>query len=290
MQSGSSFQARKLDVGLIQRQLKTQFFGRGDKLLYLPVVDSTNVRAVQLANERSDEGVVVLTDSQTAGKGRVGRRWVDVAGHNVLSSTLLRPHFSPHLLVMIASLAVVHAITQTCGVGATIKWPNDVLIEDHKVAGILIETGHDRSGQLVAIVGIGINVNGQVSDLPALDQAYTTFYKGVTTLEMACGHEVSRETLIACLLQSIEADYLVVQQAALHQPSQELAHASRRVWERWRNALSTPGRFIQVHQGDTVLSGIAEDVDDNGELLLRRHSGELVRITWGDVEGQSGNQ
>lgn len=289
MQSGFSSQVKTLDVELIQRQLETQFLGRGDKLLYLPVTDSTNVRAIQLANERPDEGVVVLTDSQTAGKGRVGRRWIDVAGQNVLSSTLLRPRFSPHLLVMIASLAVVNAINETCGVVAAIKWPNDVLIEEHKVAGILIETRHDRSGQLVAIVGIGVNVNGHVYDLPALDQAYTTFYRGVTTLETVCGHEVSRETFIAHLLRYIEADYLAVQQGA-QQSSRSLAHASRSIWERWRNALSTPGRFIQVRQGDTVLSGMAEDVDDNGELLLRCHSGELVRITWGDVDGQSGNQ
>ena len=78
----------------------------------------------------------------------------------MLSSTLLRPLFPPHLLVMIASLAVVDAIARSCGVPATIKWPNDVLIGDRKVAGILIETSHDRAGQLVAIVGIGVNVNG----------------------------------------------------------------------------------------------------------------------------------
>ena len=283
MQSSFSSPAKMLDVELIQHQLETRLLGRGDKLLYLPVVDSTNSRAMQLANERPEEGVVLLTDSQTAGKGRLGRRWVDVAGHNVLSSTLLRPLFPPHLLVMIASLAVVNAIAQTCGVVATIKWPNDVLIGDSKVAGILIETSHDGSGQLIAVVGIGVNVNGSVSDLPMLDQAQTASYSGATTLETACGQKVSRETFIAHLLRYIETDYLVMQQGASQQPFRELAHASRTLWERWRNALSTPGRFIQVRQGDTVLSGMAEDVDDNGELLLRCHSGTLVRITWGDV-------
>src|SRR5712692_2112825 len=115
---------------------------------------------MQLARERPEEGVVVLTDSQTAGKGRQGRRWVDVSGCNVISSTLLRPLFPPHLLVMIASLAVVDAIDRTCGVQAAIKWPNDILIEDHKVCGILIETSHDSNGRLIAVLGIGINVNG----------------------------------------------------------------------------------------------------------------------------------
>src|SRR5437588_1168035 len=163
---GFSSEVGRLNVEAIQRQLATKVFGVGDKLLYLPIVDSTNSIAMQLANERPDEGVVVLADSQTAGKGRQGRRWVDVAGCNVLSSTLLRPLFPPHLLVMIASLAVVDAITATCGVTATIKWPNDVLIEDRKVAGILIETSRDSSGRLVAIIGIGLNVNGRMQNVP----------------------------------------------------------------------------------------------------------------------------
>src|SRR5207302_2824185 len=139
--------------------LDTRLFGVGDRLVYFPVVDSTNIVAMQLAREGREEGVVVLTDSQTAGKGRQGRRWVDVPGCNVLSSTLLRPLFPPHLLVMIASLAVVDTIAEICGLTATIKWPNDVLIRDRKVAGILIETSHDQYSQLVAILGIGVNVN-----------------------------------------------------------------------------------------------------------------------------------
>src|SRR6266581_900414 len=164
---GFSSEVGRLNVEAIQRQLATRFFGVGNKLLYLPIVDSTNSIAMQLANERPDEGVVVLTDSQTAGKGRQGRRWVDVFGCNVLSSTLLRPLFPPHFLVMIASLAVVDAINETCGIVATIKWPNDVLVGDRKVSGILIETSHDHAGQLVAILGIGVNVNGRIQDVPA---------------------------------------------------------------------------------------------------------------------------
>ena len=153
--SFSSAGGEKLDVEGIQRQLETQFFGIGDKLLYLPTVTSTNTLAMQLAHERPEEGVVVLTDSQTAGKGRQGRRWVDVPGCNVLSSTLLRPLFPPHLLVMIASLAVVDTIAEICGLTATIKWPNDVLIRDRKVAGILIETSHDQYGQYSESFGKG---------------------------------------------------------------------------------------------------------------------------------------
>ncbi len=275
-----------LDVGALERLLETRVIGRGDRLFYLPTVGSTNTLAMQLAHERSDEGLVVLTDSQTAGKGRQGRRWVDAPGHNVLSSIVLRPVFPPHLLVMLASLAVVRAIAETCGVTATIKWPNDVLIEERKVAGILIETSHDSQGGLVAVIGIGINANGSMDELALQLADSTTLVAGATTLETACGHPVSREKLIACLLRSIEGDYLVLQQEGAGERAAATGQVphSRLIRERWRDRLSMLGRTIQVRQGENLISGVAEDVDGNGELLLRRHSGELVNITWGSVE------
>ncbi len=295
-----------LDIEEIHRrldQLETQFFGVGERLLYLPTVDSTNTRAMQLAHEWPQEGVVVLTDSQTAGKGRLGRRWVDVSGRNVLCSTLLRPMFPPYLLVMLASLAVVDAISETCEVSAAIKWPNDVLIENRKVAGILIETSHDTDGQLIAILGIGVNVNGTVQDLAALSfgggastgtqssrQAPVPLSTLAITLEIACGHYVSREIFIAHLLRNIEVAYLALQQEARNTFTTIITATpvARSIRERWRTHLSTLGRAIEVRQGNTVVSGIAEDVDETGELLLRNHSGEVVTITWGDVGYSTG--
>jgi BirA family biotin operon repressor/biotin-[acetyl-CoA-carboxylase] ligase len=285
-----------LDIGVLERLLETQVIGRGERLLYFPTVDSTNTLAMQLAHEwsreRSDEGLVVLTDSQTAGKGRQGRRWVDTPGHNVLLSIVLRPVFPPHLLVMVAALAVVRAIAEICGVTASIKWPNDVLIEERKVAGILIETSHDPSRGLVAVTGIGINANGRMDELAAQLGESASLVTNATTLESACGHPVAREELIARLLRAFEADYLLLQQedAALSiQTNQRSAIAgqmrpSRLIRERWREHLSMLGRAVQVRQGENLISGIAEDVNGNGELLLRRYSGELLTITWGSVE------
>lgn len=234
-----------------------------------------------MAHNGSEEGVVILTDSQTAGKGRLGRQWLDRSGHNALTSTILYPVFPLYLLVMIASLAVVEAITDTCDVTANIKWPNDVLIGDKKVAGILIETSRINGGQLAAIVGIGVNVNGHITQLPEPETA--SLRMTATTLETACGHKVSREHFIARLLHHLEDMYLDLQQEIQSGDTPGHEKSSRIVQERWRNRLSTLGRTITVRQGNTILEGIAEDVNDTGELLLRTLSGERVSITWGDI-------
>jgi len=277
----------QLDLEVLRGQLDTRFFGIGSRLVFVPVVDSTNIQAIRLARQGSEEGTGVLTDSQTAGKGRLGRQWLDVQGYHVLSSTILRPKFPPYLLVMIASLAVVNAITSTCEVVASIKWPNDILIGNRKVAGILIETSHDQTGRMIAVVGIGVNVNGQSDQLAnhITGSALVPQRPGATatTLQTACGHVVSREILIAHLLHHLENFYLELQQEAEDPVAMVSQATSRLIREQWRSQLSTLGRYIEVRQGNTLLSGVAEDVDDTGELLLRSHSGNRVSITWGDI-------
>lgn len=279
----------RLNLNTLRQSLGTHIVGVGERLVYVPEVESTNTLAMKLAHERSEEGLVVLTDSQTAGKGRQGRRWVDTPGCNILSSTLLRPLFPPHFLVMIASLAVVEAIERACGVQAAIKWPNDVLVVDRKVCGILIETSHDKDGRLVAVLGIGINVNGQLQGWIEQKGVEVELAAVATTLETVCGHPVSRETLLTHLLSAIEKDYLALQQEAIEPPvvAPLIGPIARLLQERWQSHLSTLGRTIKVHQGERVVEGVAEAVNDSGELLLRRHSGELVCITWGVVEHSS---
>jgi BirA family biotin operon repressor/biotin-[acetyl-CoA-carboxylase] ligase len=274
------------DVDTLRILLKTRLVGVGERLCYVPEVGSTNSLAMQLAQKRPEEGLVVLANSQTAGRGRQGRSWVDAPGCSILSSILLRPLFPPHLLVMVASLAVVEAIVQTCGVQASIKWPNDVLLEGRKVSGILIETGHDSDGRLFAVLGIGVNVNGQVRGRVEQKGVEVELSTIATTLEMACGHPVQREQLLAHLLLSLENDYLALQEEATEPPGATPFEkpVARLIRERWQNSLSTLGSTIKVHQGDSVVEGVAEAVNDTGALLLRRHSGELVCITWGVVE------
>ncbi|GCE13244.1 biotin--[acetyl-CoA-carboxylase] ligase [Tengunoibacter tsumagoiensis] len=287
MNSSDTSGSQGLQVDRIQQFLATEYFGTGHRLIYTPTIDSTNTLAMRLAQEGSEEGVVVLTNSQTAGKGRQGRKWIDVAGNHALSSTILRPSFAPHFLVMIASLAVVDAIADTCSCVATIKWPNDILIEDRKVAGILIETRFDPEGKLIAIVGIGVNVKGTIPPLEALQAhsppATSGLYYQAITLEEASGQVIEREAFIAHLLHHLENRYLALQQA-FHTDHSGAPLVARLLRENWRAHLATLGRAVQVRQGNQLLSGVAEDVNEHGELLLRDHSGRHICITWGDVE------
>jgi BirA family biotin operon repressor/biotin-[acetyl-CoA-carboxylase] ligase len=289
----------RLHLDALEQQLDTRIIGRGERLLYVPVVDSTSTLALQrITAGAAAEGLVILAESQTAGRGRQGRRWVDLAGCNVLVSTVLYPRFPPYLLTMLSALAVVEAIADTCGLVAALKWPNDVLIGERKVAGILIETCRDRASQLVAVLGIGVNVNGRSEDLTiphtpggslssqpaAVTAAPALLVQAATTLQTECGYVVSRETFIAHLLRHIEDHYLALQEEAdSRSATTSSGPISRLIRERWRSHLITLGRSVSVRQGEQVIAGIAEEVNAGGELLLRRQSGELVTITWGDV-------
>src|SRR5260370_8121356 len=161
---------------------------------------------------------------------------------------------------MIAALAVADSIAQTCDVVASIKWPNDILLGYNKVAGILIETSHDVAKRMVAVTGIGINVNGRIQDVaesfPAQAQLLTT----ATTLETVCGHRVSREMLIARLLQHLETDYLALQEESQQDissvPLEMYGSAPRRIRGRWRRPLPTLGPFLPLRPLHNAIHGL----------------------------------
>lgn len=236
----------------------------GNPLIYFPALPSTNSHAAALAHAGASEGTLVTTDDQTAGRGRIGRPWKALPGQMLALSLVLRPTFPPHFLVMAAALAVAETIEQFAGPRAGIKWPNDVLVDERKVCGILIEVSED-----VAILGIGLNVNGSFARDPDLAAR-------ATTLEQATGHPLSRETLLAELLRRLDSLYGLLQTAN--------GNAQQTIRDLWRTRLVTLGRRVTVHQGAGALAGLAEDVTPDGALLLRLDNGTQRIITWGDVE------
>jgi BirA family biotin operon repressor/biotin-[acetyl-CoA-carboxylase] ligase len=209
------------------------------------------------------EGAVIIAEEQTAGRGRPRRTWLSPRGSIALSIILYPDVAYLPSLIMLTSLAVAHSIEAVTGLKPGLKWPNDVLINGRKVCGILIESEVRGSRADYTVIGIGINVNLNLSDFPEIPPT-------ATSLSDELGREVSRLEIIRHLLVEVEQLYLNLQ-------------AGGSVYEEWRDNLVTLGRRVHVSWGETVYEGIAESVARDGSLLLRHQDGSLTRIVAGDV-------
>jgi BirA family biotin operon repressor/biotin-[acetyl-CoA-carboxylase] ligase len=252
------FSAKVLREGLTTRSV-------GRRLEYRAVLGSTQDLARELARAGAPEGTVVLAGRQTAGRGRLGRSFISPRG-GLYFTVILRPALesaSGGRLPIIAALAVARGLEQVAGLRTALKWPNDVLVGGRKICGILLES--DLTGEAVnyVLLGIGINVNADVS-------AYPEIAAIATSAAAEAGREVSREALAAAVLDELERLYLAVQ-------------AGRPVRDEWRARLDTLGRQVRATWGQTVEEGLAEDVDGDGSLILRRPDGSRVTIAAGDV-------
>ncbi len=240
------------------------------EILVFAETDSTNERAAELGRNGAAQGVAIFAERQQAGRGRFGRRWESASHLGLWLSLLLRPGY-PMLnwprLTTTAAVAMAAAIEESVpGVGPVqIKWPNDIYIAGRKVAGILIETGIDRAQQPFAVLGMGLNVNHAASDFPAelADKA--------SSLREAAGHNVDRAALAVKIFQNLEPALADVEFGF----ARIVAEASRRS--------SLLGRWIQLRVGDSVLEGVAEQLDAEGHLLLRHADGTLHRQSAGEV-------
>ncbi|MBI4198923.1 MAG: biotin--[acetyl-CoA-carboxylase] ligase [Chloroflexi bacterium] len=255
-----------MNTSLAVRRVRDRLRGHrwGARILYLPVCTSTMDVLREEAEQGATEGTVVVAEEQTSGRGRLGRRWLSVPGQSLTFSLLLYPPAAVGAALGIAaSVATLRAIREVTGLGAAVKWPNDILVGGKKVAGILIE-GAWQGGRLrYAIVGIGVNVNAG----PAEDSEVAAT---ATSLAHQLGRAVSREDLLVALLRAFREVYdpLVGWFA---------------VWHEWQAALVGLGQEMRVQYGDQVEEGVAEGVDLEGSLLLRRPDGTLVPVTAGDI-------
>lgn len=250
-----------LSAASISHDLETRFVGQ--RVIYYPSLTSTMDVAKREARQGASEGTVVITDNQTRGRGRLKRVWLSPRD-NIALSVILRPDLS-HLpsLIMLASLAVVGTIKTVTGLKSQIKWPNDVLINDKKVSGILIESDLQGSAVNYSIIGIGLNVNLKPADFPEIQSI-------ATSLAHELGKDVSRLSVIRCLLAEIERLYLTLS-------------SGDSIYREWRDNMVTLNKRVRVTSGDTVYEGIAESVARDGSLRLRSANGRLTRIVAGDV-------
>ena len=253
---------RPLAVESIQATLSKSLVGHN--IIYLSSVTSTMDAAREQAERGAEEGTVVVAEEQTVGRGRFGRRWVSNTGQDLLFSVLLYPSgwiFSR--LSLAVPVAVVRAIRRTCGISPTLKWPNDVRIGEKKVSGILVESAVHGAQIHHAIAGIGINVNMKPDLHPEAGSA-------ITSLAAELGSPVSREDLFLATLTELAMIY-------------DHLRGWDEVQEEWMTSLETLGRQVQVRWGEQLEEGVAEGVDAEGNLLLRRADGTLITLTAGEV-------
>ncbi|MBU6410212.1 MAG: biotin--[acetyl-CoA-carboxylase] ligase, partial [Verrucomicrobia bacterium] len=230
---------------------------------------STNDVAEKLARDGAAEGVVIFAESQSRGRGRLGRQWLSPPRQGLWFSILLRPLLRPQettQLTVMAATALRRAISHETSLEVKIKWPNDILIGGKKVAGILTEMSAELDRVRHVILGIGVDVNQQAGDFPP------ELRRSATSLRMECGVAVSRAALAAAALRELDADY-------------ERLRAGKfgAVADEWENFCATLGGNVTVQIGDERFHGRAEALDETGALLLRTEHGRLKTIHGGDV-------
>ena len=257
-----------LSLEQISKSLTTKWLGR--TVHFYPEVDSTNVTAMELAQQDAPEGTVVLADKQLHGRGRGERSWHSPAGVGIYCSIVLRPELSPAkimLLTLMTAVAIAKAVTRETNLSPCIKWPNDILINDKKVVGILLESKMCASGVEHAIIGFGINVNHAPADLP--QELWST----ASSLFIEVGEPVDRRELLVKILTEVEYLYERLQQgdAAI-------------ILEEWRHFSATLGRHVRILQQGELREGIAVDVTEEGALLVRVEQNSLITVHAGDIE------
>lgn len=237
------------------------------RILRFESLPSTNTELARQASEGAGEGLSILADEQTAGRGRLQRAWSSPRGAGLYFSILLQPAIAVDhwpLITFMAALAVGDALSEACDVNTDIKWPNDLLSGERKICGILAESVETPSGRAV-IVGIGINLTSD---------AYPAEIAAVaTSVAEAAGRAPERETLLAALQQALSRWY-----SLLHE-----IDGPEKIVAAWTSRSSyASGKGVQVANGDEVWQGITRGVESDGALRLETMDGiKIVRA--GDV-------
>ncbi|HKG98845.1 MAG TPA: biotin--[acetyl-CoA-carboxylase] ligase [Pyrinomonadaceae bacterium] len=238
------------------------------KILRFESLPSTNTEVARMASEGAGEGLAIVTEEQTAGRGRLQRAWSSPRGAGLYFSILLRPTIPQEhwpLITFMAALAAGDALQDGGGVHTDIKWPNDLLSGERKICGILAEAIETPAGRAV-VVGIGINLT-QNAFPPELASV-------ATSVSEASGRPAERETILAALLRALTRWY-----SLLH----ELG-GREKIVAAWSNRSSyATGRLVQVSNGDEVWQGTTSGVERDGALRLNTANGEIKLVRAGDV-------
>jgi len=252
----------------IKPLLKTKWMGK--RIHHFQTIDSTNSKAYELALSGAEEGEVVVSESQEKGRGRLGRQWFSPPSLNLYLSVILRPRIPPHqapLITLMAAVATADAIRKFSGLLPLIKWPNDILLRDRKVAGLLNEIHSEMDRVHFVILGIGVNINVDESKFSKEIRSLAT------SLKIEMGQTVSRKDFFQSLLLELERWYSIF-----------LEEGGAVVLNAWRDRANIRGRKVKVTSFGETVAGTAVDVDSDGALILETGDGKQRRVMAGDIE------
>jgi BirA family biotin operon repressor/biotin-[acetyl-CoA-carboxylase] ligase len=252
---------------LMSRLGKTKVIGRDIQVF--EETTSTNDVVEKLARNGVKEGVVVFTESQTRGRGRLGRKWISPARKGLWFSILLRPDMRAQettRLTVASATALRRAIESETGLRPEIKWPNDLLLSGKKVAGILTELAGELDHVRYVILGIGVDVNLNPGEFAG------DVRKTATSLKAELGRAVSRADMAVAILRELDRDY-----------GRLSAGQFEAVADEWEGYCTTIGQEVVIRTSDREIRGRAESLAEDGALLLRTDHGHLERIVGGDV-------
>jgi BirA family biotin operon repressor/biotin-[acetyl-CoA-carboxylase] ligase len=255
-----------LNKDILIRRLGSSIFSKN--LILYERIDSTNKLAKELALKGAQDGTVVLAEEQAAGKGRMDRRWLSPGYTNLLFTILLRPKFDPNdtfILTMILAVAVIDTVREMSGLEILIKWPNDLCINQKKVAGILTEFSIRDKRLEYVILGLGLNVNWRPEENDGL------MYPATSILAES-GRMISRNELLSEILKRFEGSY-----------NEVLSGKGEDLYMRWNQLSMIIGKDVEIISQDEVVRGKVIRIDRNGVLLLKNSLGEEKKIFSGDV-------
>lgn len=256
----------QLSLEKIRDGLETKFMGQ--KIFYSEEAASTNDLAKELAEKGVREGAVVIAETQTHGKGRLGRRWISPRG-GIWFSVILRPAVDPKdapKIVFMAAVAIAKTIRKMLGLTAKTKWPNDVLVHNKKVCGLLAETSISDDNINFVVLGIGINANVDTNAFPK------ELTGSLTSLKQEAKREIPREEFLQVLLKEME-----------HYYNDFTRGRFARILEEWKSLTDMIGKDVEVVSFDERFEGEAIDVDQDGALMVKLEDGSVKRVFSADA-------
>jgi BirA family biotin operon repressor/biotin-[acetyl-CoA-carboxylase] ligase len=245
--------------------LNTRYMGR--RIAYLESVGSTNDEIKREAAAGAEEGLVIIAEEQYSGRGRKGRSWATSKGESIAASILLRPELSPEhafSITPVLALSIVQGLEKEAGIKAGIKWPNDIVLDNKKLCGILTEMNAEMDRINFIVVGMGININQPSFPRDISDIA--------TSLRVHSGEAFSRKKIIAGILNCFEENYEIYKKDRLKPMIPLLKEYSVVI-----------GKHIRLVSPDSVREGTAVDMDEQGGLIVRLDNGETIMVISGDV-------